>query len=175
MKKKLIITAFALLVISNIVLAITSISYKNKMNSYKNQISKVYKFDGENEEIKISNGLIVVSPQKTTIIGGDIQYNGPKKQKVQSYTKTLYLNKQGNKDSLLIIGVSTGAGVNFPDEFAINKSIGEISGGRIFFDNDLKNITNNLYFSIDYSSIFGPKGSSTVKLNVHEVDMNEVK
>lgn len=59
-------------------------------------------------------------------------------------------------------------GIVFPDEFLLNKSVGEISSEKLFSE-DLNIIKDNFYFSLDYSKVNGEKGNFIIKLNVNEV------
>ncbi|QMW92773.1 hypothetical protein FF104_09005 [Clostridium butyricum] len=56
----------------------------------------------------------------------------------------------------------------FPDEFLLNKGVGEISSEKLFSE-DLNIIKDNFYFSLDYSKVNGEKGNFIIKLNVNEV------
>ncbi|MBU3179367.1 hypothetical protein KPL47_24075 [Clostridium estertheticum] len=175
MKKPLIRGFLIFLLITNIIFVGTTVLYKTKIDK---QVIKVYSFDGEGTDIRISNGIIIISPNKQTVSGGKIQYIGNKQENLQSYTKTIYLNKQMVKDKVLsnsASGVGGDKGISFADEFMLNKYIGEISSEKLFSEDDIGIINDNLYFSLDYSTVDGQKGNSTVKLKVKEYNMNEIK
>lgn len=175
MKKSLIRGVLIFLLITNIIFVGTTILYKTKIDK---QVFKVYSFDGEGTDIRISNGLIIISPNKQTVSGGKIEYIGNKQENLQSYSKTIYLNKQVGKDIVLSNSASIAGenkGTSFADEFMLNKDIGEISSEKLFSENNIGIINDNLYFSLDYSTVDGQKGNSTVKLKVKEYNMNEIK
>lgn len=99
--------------------------YKNKIDK---QVFTVYSFKGENSDIKISDGIIIIYPNKQIVNGGKIQYIGNKQESIKSYSKNIYLNKQGNKEKILSNSVSfevNSKKTTFPDEFLLNKDIGE--------------------------------------------------
>lgn len=173
MKKSFILGAFVLLLIANIVLVRTTVLYKTKID---NQVFKVYSFEGESKDIRISDGLVIIFPSKQTVSGGNIKYIGNKQENIHSYSKTIYLDKQLSKDVILSNSVSFAGdikGTSFPDEFLLNKDIGEISSEKLFNKDAINNIKDNLYFSLNYSTDDGKTGNYTIKLNVEEFIMSK--
>jgi hypothetical protein len=170
MKKQLKIGIFVFLIISNIVFIITTTFYKTKIDD---QDFKVYSFEGENKDIRISNGIIIISPNKQIVSGGEIVYKGSENENIQSYSKKIYLNNQRNKaDIVLCNSVSStndNKGKDFPDEFLLNKSVGVVSSEKLFSEDNLNIIKDNLYFSLDYSKVNGETGNFTIKLNMNEI------
>lgn len=69
MKRLPILGIMIFLLISNIIFISTTMLYKNKIDK---QIFKVYSFEGENNNIKISDGIIVIYPNKQILNGGKI-------------------------------------------------------------------------------------------------------
>lgn len=175
MKKSFILGVFVLLLIANIVFVTTTVLYKTKIDK---QVFKVYSFEGEGTDIRISDGLVILFPNKQIVSGGKIQYIGNKQENIQSYSETIYLDKQVGKDVVLSNSVSF-EGITkvttFPDEFLLNKGIGGISSESLFSKDAINNIKDNLYFSLDYSTIDGKIGNFTINLNVKEFNMNESK
>ncbi|MFT8352870.1 hypothetical protein [Clostridium saccharoperbutylacetonicum] len=170
MKKQLTIFIFILLIISNIVFIRTTVFYKTKMD---NQVLKVYSFAGENDDMKITNGVIVISPNKQLISGGEILYTGSAKDKIQAYSKKIYLKDGKNKEKIVMensVGFQGDTkGTTFPDEFLLNKSIGSVGSEKLFSEDEINNIKENLYFSLDYTKVNGEKGNYTIKLNLNEI------
>ncbi|WP_394900268.1 hypothetical protein, partial [Clostridium butyricum] len=148
---------------------ITTTLYKNKID---NQYFKVYSFNGENKDIRISNGIIIVYPNKQIVSGGEILYTGSKNENIQSYSKKIYINEEGNNDNVVLSNSvslqNDNKGIVFPDEFLLNKGVGEISSEKLFSE-DLNIIKDNFYFCLDYSKVNGEKGNFIIKLNVNEV------
>ena len=148
---------------------ITTTLYKNKID---NQYFKVYSFNGENKDIRISNGIIIVYPNKQIVNGGEILYTGSKNENIKSYSKKIYINEEGNNENVVLSNSvslqNDNKGIVFPDEFLLNKSVGEISSEKLFSE-DLNIIKDNFYFSLDYSKVNGEKGNFIIKLNVNEV------
>jgi hypothetical protein len=175
MKRSFIFWIVFFLVITNIVFIGTTIWYKTKMDK---QEFKVYSFQGENTDIRITDGLIIMSPNKHIVSGGNIQYIGSKEEQIESYSESIYLDKEGDKDIILLNTVSMemdNKGTSLSDELLLNKSIGEISSQQLFNEEQLGLIKNNLYFNLQYSTIDGKIENSIIMLNVKEFNMKENK
>lgn len=175
MKRKFILWIVFFLVITNIVFIGTTIWYKTKMDK---QEFKVYSFQGENTDIRITDGLIIMSHNKHIVSGGNIQYIGSKEEQIESYSESIYLDKEGDKDVVLLKTVSMemdNKGISLSDELLLNKSIGEISSQQLFNEEQLGLIKNNLYFSLRYSTVDGEIENSIIMLNVEEFNMRENK
>lgn len=175
MKRKFILWIVFFLVITNIVFIGTTIWYKTKMDK---QEFKVYSFQGENTDIRITDGLIIMSPNKHIVSGGNIQYIGSKEEQIESYSESIYLDKEGDKDVVLLKTVSMemdNKGISLSDELLLNKSIGEISSQQLFNEEQLGLIKNNLYFNLQYSTVDGEIENSIIMLNVEEFNMRENK
>lgn len=173
MKRKFVLGVIVFLVITNIICLGTTVLYKTKIVK---QEFKVYSFQGEDEDLRISNGFVMISPNRQMLSGGDIQYKGKKLENIQIYSKTIYLQKEGYKDVVLSNSVSlTGdtKGMVFPDTLSLNRRVGEISSEKLFGVDDLDIIKDILYFSLDYAQVNGQKGNFTIKLKVKEFSMNE--
>lgn len=175
MKRKFILWIVFFLVITNIVFIGTTIWYKTKMDK---QEFKVYSFQGENTDIRVTEGLIILFPNRHIVIGGNIQYIGSKEEQIKSYSQNIYLDKEGDKDVVLLKTVSMemdNKGISLSDELLLNKSIGEISSQQLFNEEQLGLIKNNLYFSLRYSTVDGEIENSIIMLNVEEFNMRENK
>ncbi|HAR85246.1 MAG TPA: hypothetical protein DCR69_05905 [Clostridium sp.] len=175
MKRKFILWIVFFLVITNIIFIGTTIWYKTKMDK---QEFKVYSFQGENTDIRITDGLIIMSPNKHIVSGGNIQYIGSKEEQIESYSESIYLDKEGDKDVVLLKTVSMemdNKGISLSDELLLNKSIGEISSQQLFNEEQLGLIKNNLYFNLRYSTVDGEIENSIIMLNVEEFNMRENK
>ena len=174
MKKSLLFGLLIFLLITNAIFIGTTVLYKTKIDK---QVFKVYSFEGEGTDIKISNGLVIISPNKHTVYGGEIQYLGKSQEKLQSYSETIYLDKKVEKDIVLSNAASFegDTGITISGEFLLNKGVGEISSGKLFSEDDINIIKDNLYFSLDYETVDGQRRNSTVKLKVNEFNMDGIK
>lgn len=175
MKRTFILWIMFFLVITNIVFIGTTIWYKTKLDK---QEFKVYSFQGENTDIRVTEGLIILFPNRHIVIGGNIQYIGSKEEQIESYSESIYLDKEGDKDVVLLKTVSMemdNKGTSLSGELLLNKSIGEISSQQLFNEEQLGLIKNNLYFNLQYSTVDGKIENSTIMLNVEEFNMRENK
>ena len=175
MKKLNVVGLLTFLLITNILFISTTVLYKNKIDK---QVIKVYLFEGESKDIRISGGTIILSPNKQTISGGNIAYIGGKRTNINAYSKNIYLGKKLSKDIILSNSASFSGdnkGKLFSDEFLLNKSLGEISSTKLLSEDNINMIKDNLYFSLNYSTVDGQSGSFTIKLKVKEFNMNETK
>ncbi|MGC7871041.1 hypothetical protein ACPUYX_05855 [Desulfosporosinus sp. SYSU MS00001] len=158
-----------LLLITNLIFISTTVFYRSKID---NQVFKVYTFEGETNNIQLDNGVIIITPGKHIVNGGQIQYVGNKLGNIKFYSKTIYLDKQGGQDTILSNRVSDYTSVmkmTFPDELLLNRDIGEISSEKLLSDNDIKNIKDNLYFSLTCTPNDGKPINFIAKLNVKEI------
>ena len=175
MKKSLGLVVIVFLVITNLIFISTTVLYKTKIDK---QVYKVYSFEGEDADVRICNGFIIISLNKQTVNGGKIQYIGKELENIKIYSETVFFIKEGDKNIVLSNSVSIRddtKGISFPGEFLLNSDIGEISSNKLFSEDDMNIIKDNLYFAIDYSTIDGKTGSFTIKLKVKEICMNENK
>ncbi|KEZ87105.1 hypothetical protein IO99_07670 [Clostridium sulfidigenes] len=175
MKRSFIFWIVFFLVITNIVFIGTTMWYKTKLD---NQEFKVYSFQGENTDIRVTEGLIILFPNRHIVIGGNIQYIGSKEEQIKSYSQNIYLDKEGDKYLVLSKAVSNGwdnKGTSLSGELLLNKSIGEISSQQLFNEEQLGIIKNNLYFNLQYSTVDGKIENSIIMLNVEEFNMRENK
>jgi hypothetical protein len=115
MKKSIGIGFLILILILSIIFISMLVSYKNKIDTQK---VKVYSFSGKDTNIRISNGIIIISPNKQIVNGGHIQFIGNNRENVKSYSKTIYLDKKVNKHIILSNSVSH---QDYADEFLLNK------------------------------------------------------
>ena len=158
------------LLITNSIFIATTLMYKN--TSTNNTVYKIYSFQGESDDIRLSDGVIVISPLNQLVKGGKIQYLGQKKEHITAYTKTIYEDHQGTIEAIVTTSVSeVGAtnGMTFPDELLLNQSIGEISSEKLFREEDISSILDNLYFSLNGLTSEGKPFTYKVKLNVKEL------
>ena len=84
----------------------------------------------------ISNGIIIVYiPNKQIVSGGEILYTGSKNENIQSYSKKIYINEEGNNDNVVLSNSvslqNDNKGIVFPDEFLLNKGVGELSSEKL--------------------------------------------
>lgn len=155
----------ALLVITNLLFIATSIFYKSKID---NQVFKVYSFEGESNDIRLSNGIIIISSAKQIVNGGQIQYLGEKLENIIFYSKTISIDGK----TILSNSVSNSGeipGMTFPNEILLNRDVGGISAKKLFSDKDINAIKDSLYFNLYCVTGDNKPKNYTIKLKVTEI------
>lgn len=173
--KKRSTSVIAILVILNIVFISTTIWYKYKLN---NPQVKFYTVEGESKDIKITNGLIIIYPKYQIFLAGDLQYLSETKNNVQNYSLNIYLDKPDMSKPILSTSLSyegVTKGTVFPDEFILNKNLGEIRSKDLFTKEDIKDFKNNMYFSLKGSTMDKKDFEYKIKLDVKEINVKENK
>ena len=84
----------------------------------------IYSFSGENEQLAVSNGIIVLNGTEETFVGGDLKVTGDFFDDITSYSTTFYTMSGSEKDIILSNSVvdMTGGTVN------VSSDLGQISG-----------------------------------------------
>lgn len=134
MKEKFII----ILLIVILLLVFTACTRKT------NQI-EIYSFSGENENIAINNGLIIVTNDSEKFIGGNLSFKSEEPSDVKDYFKKFFFYKDGNEETILNNAATTEGAtkdMNIPSE------LGSISSKNLFYNNDLELIKESLNFII---------------------------
>ena len=155
------------LLITNSLFIVSTVMYKNST-----PVFKVYSFEGESENIRVSNGVIIISKDKQMVQGGDLQYVGIKRENISAYTKNIYIdNQHGNKETIVGGSVSNNIknGMIFPDELLLNRNIGGVSSEKLFRDEDMSTIKDSLYFSLEGITNDGKQFNFMIKLQVKEL------
>ena len=131
----------------------------------------VYSFSGENEQLSISNGIIVLNGTEEIFTGGDLKVTDDFFNNITSYSTTFYSMSGDKKDVILSNNVvdTTGDTVN------VSSDLGQISGDsairRIKIDDtsDLKNI---LYFELTTKDRDGKENVYQLQLSLSEITKN---
>ena len=132
--------------------------------------TKVYSFSGSNDELKIHNGVIILSPQKQVVYGGEVEYIGPKRTHIKSYSKTIYIHDE--EDVVLKSRASFGVegdGFSFPAESELNKENGWISSEELLTEQQIKELEENLYYQLEMIKDDGEIIKLPIQLDVREV------
>ncbi|WMM26785.1 hypothetical protein RBU61_08910 [Tissierella sp. MB52-C2] len=127
---------------------------------------EVYSFSGENENITISNGLIIVTDGSEKFIGGDLSFKVEEPSDVKSYFKKFFFYKDGVEITILN-GSTTTEGAT--KGLHISSDLGSISSKDLFYDNDLELIKGSLNFSISGNLMNGEDFEYNLVLVVKKV------
>lgn len=121
----------------------------------------VYSFCGENEMFSISNGVIVLSPTKEILYGGNLE---GQLSDIIGYTMTFYI-PAGNDERVLLSNSATdmtGGTIDIAGE------IGKVSGD-IFTETEIDELQNNLFFELKTTALNGEENTYQVQLVLTEI------
>ena len=134
----------------------------------ENEQLTVYSFSGENEQLSISNGIIVLNGTKEIFTGGNLKVSDDFFNNITSYYTTFYIMSGDKKDVILSNNVVDMTG----DTVNVSSDLGQISGdsaiSRIKIDDtsDLKNI---LYFELTTKDRDGKENVYLLQLPLTEI------
>ena len=158
-----------ILIIINDIFITSTFKYKKKLDI------TVFTFNGENELICIDDGMIIITPNRHQVFGGNINYIGLKDENIKFYSNKLYLKESQNENIIMINSVSFEGNDNYTslkEELKLNESVGEISSITLFNKDDLDKIKDHLFFEFKYEGADGDIKTSEIKLNVKEYHSN---
>lgn len=120
----------------------------------------VYSFSGENEQIKISNGVIAILPEEQTVYGGDLEMKENELLNIVSCSMTYYtLSEEGKK--VIFTNKIKDEGVEKED---FSGSLGQATGEDI-----IKEVEEKIFFELEMISSNGEKKTYQLELPVKEV------
>ena len=131
----------------------------------------VYSLSGENEQLSISNGIIVLNGTEEIFTGGDLKVTDDFFNNITSYSTTFYIMSGDKKDVIFSNNVVDMTG----DTVNVSSDLGQISGDsairRIKIDDtsDLKNI---LYFELTTKDRDGKENVYQLQLSLTEITEN---
>lgn len=166
---------FIALIITNIFFIGIATKYKNKSDII-NKSFKVYSVNGENEYLKVTDGIIIESYNKDILEGGRIEYLGVHKENLKFYEIQICVNGNGvdingNEKTLFSTKFKSENYdkhlFSFPGDLKAN--IGRISGEYITRHYDKKYLLNNMYLKLKLQFENGQKEEYKVKLNVKRI------
>lgn len=148
-----------------IALIVILLSIITSCTKSENQI-EIYSFSGENENITINNGLIIITDESEKFVGGDLSFKGEEPSDIKSYSDKFYFYKDGNEETIMnnataVQGISKG--------LTIHSELGSISSEDLFFGNDLELILGSLNFSISGNLMNGEDFEHGLSLVVKKV------
>lgn len=166
---------FIALIITNIFFIGIATKYKNKSDII-NKSFKVYSVNGENEYLKVTDGIIIESYNKDILEGGRIEYLGVHKENLKFYEIQICVNGNGvdingNENTLFSTKFKSENYDKhlFSSPGYLKANIGRISGEYITRHYDKKYLLNNMYLKLKLQFENGQKEEYKVKLNVKRI------
>ena len=129
---------------------------------------RVYSFGGENEQLTVSNGIIVLNGEEEIFSGGDLKAADDSFLDITSYSTTFYTISGSEKNVILSNSVvdTTGGTVN------VSGDLGQISGDstlkRINID-DTNDFNGTLYFELTTKDKYGTENVYQLQMALTEV------
>lgn len=131
----------------------------------------VYSFSGENEQLSISNGIIVLNGTEEIFTGGDLKVTDDFFNNIVSYSTTFYVMSGDKRDVILSNNVADMTG----DTVNVSGDLGQISGDsairRIKVD-DTSDLENILYFELTTKDMNGKENVYQLQLPLSEITKN---
>lgn len=129
---------------------------------------KVYSFSGENEQIAVSNSVIVLRDTEEIFYGGDLEAVGEEFSDITCYSTKFYIMSGSEKTTISsnMIENLTGGTVQVPG------GLGKLSGDGIITSTKIKDVDdlkNNLYFELTTMNKDGEKQVYQLQMSVEEV------
>lgn len=132
----------------------------------------VYSFSGENEQLTVSNGVIVLNGTEEIFSGGDLKVTGDLPADITSYSTTFYIMSGSERDVILSNSTvdMTGGTVN------VSGDLGQISGDstfrRIKID-DTNDLNGTLYFELTTKDKYGMENVYQLQMALTEITKND--
>lgn len=129
---------------------------------------KVYSFSGENEQIAVSNGVIVLRDTEEIFYGGDLEAVGEEFSDITCCSTKFYIMSGSENVAISsnMIENLTGGTVQVPG------GLGKLSGDGIITSTKIKDVDdlkNNLYFELTTMNKDGEKQVYQLQMSVEEV------
>lgn len=129
----------------------------------------VYSFHGENEQLKVTNGVIVLSDGEDVFCGGDLETSENFPANITSFSTTFYV--ASDKDNTILsnsVVDQTGSCIQ------VDGDLGKISGeggilGTVVDEKEIADLKNNLFFELTTTDINGENNVYQLQMLVSEV------
>lgn len=135
-----------------------------KLAEKEEKFLEVYSFSGENEEISISNGVLVLTDEMESVYGGNLSAKQDIFTDITAFTKSIYTISDNDKKYIMSNSVidKTGGTLAIPSE--IGKINGDITSKYEEIDWE-----NNLYFELKTVNLNGEEKIYQLSLKLTEV------
>lgn len=125
----------------------------------------VYSFYGENEQIKITNGVIILGGTEDVFNGGVLEEKNESLSDISMYSITFYITNGNDKVILLSNKREDTSG----DVLEIEDEIGEISGD-LLLDTQIEEMNEKLFAEVKVTNVAGEKYEYTIPLLLKKME-----
>lgn len=132
---------------------------------------EVYSLSGENDFIKVCNGLIIIADDIEEFIGGELFLKDEQIKDVSTYKKEFYYYEDGDKATIrsFIFKLITDADDERTIGEEIGKDLGSNSSKNLFKYADLQAIIDTLHFNLSGNFINGEYFEYNIDIDVKQV------
>lgn len=129
----------------------------------------VYSFSGENDDIRISNGVITVSPTEYVFHGGNIYYKDGTLDNILNYSTEFYYLSGKEKNQIVTSSTAneTDGVLEIKNGQDLLNADNNISGSK---DKFMKMLENNLYFKLSITDANNEESEYLINLKVTKVE-----
>lgn len=156
--KKIMAVTLSLIACMALVSGCSASSEKDEEKSLK-----VYSFSGENDDISVSNGVIILDDKDEICYGGNLKIMSDDFTDITTYSTTIYINGH-EKEILLSNSVDDQTG----ETIDASGNIGEISGDFLK-DSDVDKLAHNLWFELKTTNCNGEENAYRLQLQTTEI------
>lgn len=137
---------------------------------------KVYSFNGSDEYMEITDGVLVLHDEKDIFYGGHLKIRDDEKNEIISYTTEYYVESGNEKKVIMSGSVTDPSGVYTGEKI----DLGRISGDGIIQGSSAEeetgdNLKNNLYFSITAEDRSGKETVHKIQLKATDISSESWK
>ena len=125
----------------------------------------VYSFSGENEQLAVTNGMIILNGTEEIFDGGDLKVTGDFPSDITSYSTTFYTMSGSEKDIILSNSMADMMG----SMVKISGDLGQISGDSAIRSN-VNGLGNNLYFGLITKNKNGEENVYQLQMSLTETE-----
>ena len=130
----------------------------------------VYSFHGENEQLTIRNGVIVIRDGEEVFDGGDLEVQEDFPSEITSYAAAFYYLSNNKEKTILTHSVVDQTG----NQISVEGDMGRISGDGAIFglgaqDQELADLQNGLFFELTTTDQSGAQNVYQVQMSLSEV------
>ncbi len=128
---------------------------------------EVYTVSGENDELAINNGLLIVTDESEKFIGGELSFKNEELVDVKEYVETFFFYNEKGDETVILRNSATITGA--PNGQSINTDTGSISSEELFYGSgDLDSAKQSLNFSLSGKLIDGENFEYKLPLDVQQ-------
>lgn len=153
----------------SVVCVIGLVGCNDPASNNQENLCSVYSFTGENEQLEISNGVIVLSKTEEVFDGGDLEVMQEELHlDVVSYSTTFYTMMNGEKKIILSNSVidETGGSVNVEGDLGRASGDGFIIGNKV---ESIDEVKENLWFELKIKTLNGEENVYQLQLELTEI------